>query len=78
MGKPLMLREEDVERIDALRRKLAIDRKVDVVRAGIELLEKEAQRRERIAGWKRATRLAVASSREVNADFRRHSRMKKI
>jgi hypothetical protein len=77
MGKLLMIQEEDERRIDTLKRRLNIARKVDVLRAGIELLEKEADRRERILRWKRAAALAIETSREVNADFRQHSRLKR-
>ena len=77
MGKPLMIQEEDERRIDTLKRRLKIARKVDIVRAGIELLEKEADRRERVLRWKRAAALAAKTSREVNADFRTYSRLKR-
>jgi hypothetical protein len=36
MGKPLMIQEEDERRIETLKRRLKIARKVDVLRAGIE------------------------------------------
>jgi hypothetical protein len=78
MGKPLMIQEEDERRIERLKRRLGIERKVDVLRAGIDLLEKEADRRERIRRWKRAAALVAASSRQVNAEFRAHSRLKRI
>ena len=78
MSKPLMIREEDERRIDNLKRKLGIKRKVDVLRAGIDLLEKEAERKERVRRWKRATALVVKTSREVNAEFQSHSRLKGI
>jgi hypothetical protein len=47
------------------------------VRAGLDLLEREAERRARIARWRLAVRAAAASSREVNAEFRRHSRLRR-
>ena len=78
MGKPLMIQEEDERRIENLKKKLGIQRKVDVLRAGIDLLEREAERRERIRRWKRATLLVARTSREVNAEFQSHSRMKRI
>ena len=78
MGKLLMIQEDDERRIETLKRRLKIARKVDIVRAGIELLEKEADRRERILRWKRAAALAAGASRGVNADFRPHSRLKRI
>ena len=39
-----MIQEEDERRIERLKRRLGIQRKVDVLRAGIALLEKEADR----------------------------------
>ncbi len=78
MGKPLMIQEEDERRIEILKRKLGIQRKVDVLRAGIDLLEKEAARRERIRRWKRAAALVARTSRAVNVEFQSHSRMKRI
>lgn len=77
MGKLLMIQEEDERRIESLKRRLGIQRKVDVLRAGIDLLEKEAERKERIRRWKRAVSIAAGISREVNADFQRHSRLKR-
>jgi hypothetical protein len=77
MGKLLMIQEEDERRIETLKRRLKIARKVDIVRAGIELLEKEADRRERVLRWKRAGALAAKTSREVNADFRPYSRLRR-
>jgi len=78
MGKPLMIQEEDERRIENLKKKLGIQRKVDVLRAGIDLLEKEAERRDRIRQWKRAAALVARTSRQVNAEFQSHSRMKRI
>ena len=77
MGKLLMIQEEDDRRIDNLKRRLKIARKVDILRAGIDLLEKEADRRERILRWKRSVALVAKTSQEVNADFRPYSRLKR-
>ena len=77
MGKPLMIQEEDERRIESLKRRLGIQTKVDVLRAGIDLLEREVERRERIGRWKRATALVAPTSREVNAEFQVHSRLKR-
>ncbi len=77
MGKPLMIQEEDDRRIEALKRRLKISRKVDVFRAAIELLEREANRRERVQRWIRAASLVAGTSREVNAEFRSFSRLKR-
>jgi len=77
MGRPLMIQEEDERRIESLKRRLGIQRKVDVLRAGMNLLEKEAERQERVLRWKRAVSIAARTSREVNADFQRHSRLKR-
>ena len=77
MGKPLMIQESDDRRIEDLRQRLGILRKVDVLRAGIDLLEKDAERRERIQRWQRAAAVVAVTSRQVNAEFRTHSRLKK-
>ncbi len=77
MGKLLMIQEDDDRRIDTLKRRLKISRKVDIVRAAIALLEKEADRKERILRWKRAAALAAKTSQQVNADFRPYSRLKR-
>ena len=78
MGKPLMIQEEDERRIESLKRRLGIQSKVGVLRAGIDLLEREAERRERIRRWKRAAAVVASTSREVNAEFQAHSRLKRI
>jgi hypothetical protein len=77
MGKPLMIQEEDERRIEILKRRLKIARKVDILRAGIDLLEKEADRREKVRRWKRSAAAVAATSREVNADFQPYSRLKR-
>ena len=77
MGKPLMIQEEDERRIEMLKRRLKIEHKVDILRAGIDLLEKEADRREKVLRWKRSAALASKTSQQVNADFRPYSRPKR-
>ena len=77
MGKLLMIQPRDDARIERLKRRLGIDRKVDVVRAGIDLLEAHADRQERAARWRRAAGAAAATSRRVNTEFRAYSRLKR-
>ena len=77
MGKPLMIQEADDERTESLKKRLGLESKVGVVRAGIDLLEKEADRQDKLKRWRRAAALAGKKSREVNEDFRGHSRPKK-
>ena len=77
MGKPLMLQPGDDLRIDALKEKLGTRTKVDVVRAGLKLLEDEVAAQERIRRWKRAAELVSGSSKEVNREFQVHSRLKR-
>lgn len=77
MGKPLMIQEGDDRRIERLKVRLGINRKIDVVRAGMDLLEQHAAREERIARWKHAAPRVAAESRRINAEFRAHSRLKR-
>lgn len=75
MGKPLMIQDGDDRRIEDLKSRLGIKRKIDVVRAGMDLLEAQAARQERIERWRRAAARVAGESRRVNAEFRRHSRL---
>lgn len=76
MGIPLMIQEEDNLRIEHLKKSLSIRKKIDVVRAGLMLLEKEAERLKRIKRWKHAAKLVAKNSEEVNKEFQSHSRIK--
>ena len=78
MGKPLMIQEADDRRIEQLKARLGIATKIDVVRAGMSLLEQEALRRERLEQWKRAAARVASDSARVNAEFRKHSRLKRL
>ena len=77
MGKPLMMQEADDRRIERLKARLGIDTKIDVVRAGMDLLEQHATRQEQIQRWRRAAPRVAAESRRINAEFRVHSRLKR-
>jgi hypothetical protein len=76
MGKPLMIQEIDDERIEHLKKDLGVHKKIDVVRAGLTLLEKEAERVKKIKRWKQAAKLVSKNSREVNKEFQKYSRLK--
>jgi hypothetical protein len=78
MGKPLMIQEEDDRRIEHLKKDFGIHKKIDVVRAGLKLLEEEAIRIKKIERWKKAAKLVSKSSVEINKEFQSHSRIKKI
>jgi Arc/MetJ-type ribon-helix-helix transcriptional regulator len=71
MGKLLMLREEDDARIAKLKRRLKAKSKAEVVRLGLDLLERQETRAAKIAQWKRAAALVEASgsSREFQEEF---------
>lgn len=78
MGKPLTIQEDDDRRIEDLKARLGAPTKIAVVRAGLDLLEREAERRARIERWRSAARAAAATSAEVNAEFRPHARLKTL
>ena len=77
MGKPLMLREEDDRRLERLKSRLGAPSKVAVVRSALDLLEIQAAHAERVVRWRKAARLAAASSDEVLRDFQPHSRLRR-
>lgn len=76
MGKPLMIQPEDDEKIESLKEKLHVRTKVEIVRAGLRLLEKEITKSERINRWKKAAVLVLQQSAEINKEFQSHSRLK--
>jgi hypothetical protein len=78
MGKPLMLQDADAERIEALKHKLGARTKIEVVRSALTLLERDAERAERVVRWRKAAALVTAESRKVLRQFRKHSRLRRI
>lgn len=76
MGIPLMIQDKDNQRIEHLKKDLGIQTKIDVIRAALVLLEKEAERIKRIKRWKHAAKLVAKSSDEINKEFQPHSRIK--
>ena len=78
MGRPLMLQEADAERIEALKKRLGARTKIDVVRSALGLLERDAEKTERVARWRKAARMVAAESRKVSGEFRRHSRLGRL
>ena len=78
MGKPLMLKDSDAERLEALKQRLKATTKIEVVRRALRLLENEAERVERVARWQRAAPLVARESRQVNREFRTHTRLRRL
>jgi hypothetical protein len=78
MGKPLMLQEADAERIETLKKRLGARTKIDVVRSALDLLERDAEKTERVASWRKAAGVVAAESRKVSREFRRHSRLGRL
>ncbi len=76
MGIPLMIQEADNQRIEVLKKDFGIHKKIDVIRAGLELLEQRAARIKKIDRWKHAAALVAKNSHEVNQALQPHSRMK--
>ena len=77
MGRPLMLQEADAERIAILKKRLDARTNIGVVRLALDLLERDTERTERVARWRRAARIAAPESRKVVRDFQRHSRLRR-
>lgn len=78
MGKPLMLQEADADRIEALKKRLGAPTKIAVVRSALDLLERDAERTERVARWRKAARMAASESRKVSRELQRHSRLARL
>lgn len=77
MGKPLMIQLDDENKINDLKERLQAKTKIEVVRAGLRLLEKEVSRREKAQRWRRAAANVAQGSKEVNLEFQKYSRLKR-
>ncbi len=77
MGKPLMIQVDDEQKIEKLKEKLHAKTKIEVVRAGLRLLERELDRIEKAERWKMAAAHVAASSKEINQEFQKYSRLKR-
>jgi hypothetical protein len=75
MGKPLMLQEADADRNESLKKRLGARTKIEVVRSALDLLERDAERVERVPKWRKAVGVVACESRAVLRDFRPHSRL---
>jgi hypothetical protein len=73
-----MLQEADAQRIERLKRRTGAKTKVDVVRSALDLLEREADRRERVERWQKAVRIVAPESARVLREFQAHSRLKRV
>jgi hypothetical protein len=78
MGKPLMLQEADAARIETLKRRIGARTKIEVVRSALDLLERDAERADRIARWRKAAKMVARESRTVLREFQRHSRFARL
>jgi hypothetical protein len=73
-----MLQEDDQQRIEGLKKRLGAKTKIEVLRTALDLLERDAERAERVARWRRAVRLVAGESRRVSREFQRHSRLRRL
>ena len=78
MSKLLMLRDADAERIETLKKRLGARTKIEVVRSGLDLLERDAEKSERVARWRKAARMVAGESRRATREFQRHSRLGRL
>ncbi len=68
-----MIQEADNRRIEHLKKDFGIQKKIDVIRAGLDLLERESLRIKKIKRWKLATKLVTKSSNTINKKFQKHA-----
>ena len=77
MSKLITIQDKDKIRIEHLMKALQIKKQIDVIRAGLDLLEAEAQRVKKINQWKIAAKAVSANSKIINKEFQKFSRLKK-
>ncbi|MGH7788229.1 MAG: hypothetical protein ACRERC_15270 [Candidatus Binatia bacterium] len=73
-----MLQDADAARIESLKKRLQARTKIDVVRSALDLLERDADRTDRVAKWRRVVGVVAPESRAALRDFRPHSRLRKL
>lgn len=78
MGKPLMIQQDDENRIEKLKKKMGAKTKIDVVRTALSLLEADVSRAERVKRWQKAAKIVGSSGLEVLRDFQSSERFKKL
>lgn len=76
MSKLLTIQDKDRERIEHLMKDFHIKKQIDVLRAGLDLLEKESIRMKKIRRWKQAAKAVAENSKSVNKEFQKLSRLK--
>lgn len=78
MGKPLMIQEQDNDKIDELKEKLGLKTKIEVLRTALILLEEKVLKEARIKRWQKASRIVGSTSMEVLKEFQTEKRFKKL
>ncbi len=78
MGKPLMIQEQDNEKIEELKKKLGMKTKIEVLRSALVLLEEKLLKEARIKRWKNASHIVGAASMEVLKEFQTKKRFEKL
>lgn len=76
MSKLLTIQDKDRKRIENLMKDFHIKKQIDVLRAGLDLLEKESLRLKKIKRWKQAAKAVAKNSQSVNKEFQKFSRLK--
>lgn len=74
MGKPLMIQEEDNEKIEVLKERMGAKTKIEVLRSALTLLEEKVSREDRIKRWKKAALAVGLSDMEVLREFQTKKR----
>ncbi len=77
MGKTLMLQDADDARIESIKKRLRARTKIEVVRSALDLLERDAERAERMTKWRRTAGLVARESRGALRDFGPQSRLRR-
>lgn len=71
-----MIREEDDQRLEGLKKAVGAKTKVQVLRDALDALERNLERDRRIQRWKRSAALVRGESAKVNKEFQPRSRLK--
>lgn len=76
MSALLKLKDEDLERLEYLQDAMKEKSKIDVLRKSLALLEEKVEKEKRVLQWRKAAKLVSKTSKEVNLDFQKNSKIR--
>jgi hypothetical protein len=78
MGKPMMIQDDDDQKIESLKKRLGAKTKIEVLRIALQLLETDLARSERVKRWQKAVKVVGTSGLDILREFQTSKRFAKL